>query len=323
VQSVDKLDYAVCLEAISQLGVVKRENLSEELIGTLASFASGMERLDLPVLERIIEALVSNPSKEEVKPSDLSPSVKLTSEFLTSQITPWVEDIRQELFNSRSAPFSTFEEASKWFKEAGKEFRQKFKGDTETKVETKAEGKPERRTLKEQYPFLAYGIRERSSNYPPYLICLFRADEIAHVAGFDTASMLYYILADVSPVSTKVQTYVKEGVHSLPSGVDLIDRLATVEIRGELTFKELQCLYQQIRQELRIKRTKTLNEKHLELYQLVQERGGPVKGKGSVDFWSSVKQDWHNEGCTTWKGAKIAYDRLIKKLTSEYLTKGR
>jgi len=59
----------------------------------------------------------------------------------------------------------------------------------------------------------------------------------------------------------------------------------------------------------------------LELYQLVKGRGGAVKGKGSVAFWELINKDWHNDECATWKGAKLAYQRLEKRLSNQYLIK--
>ena len=260
----------------------------------------------------------------------------VTSEFLGDLITPWVEDVRQELFDSRVAPFFTFEQAkkwveeqreetSKWLQEKTKEYGEKFRIDAKRETETKAESKPQRKIFEGKYPFVAHAIEEGDVDYPPFVVCQYRANKIANVSGFDTSSVFYYILMGVRPVLTKVQAHVEEEESRLPSGDSLVNRLVIVEMRGELSFEELRHLYQQIRQDLGVKRTKAFNEKHLQLYQVVRHNGVVPKGKGTKHFWEAVQEDmndWINKNgkgdpYTTWRGVKRAYDLLSSKLRSQ------
>jgi hypothetical protein len=67
---------------------------------------------------------------------------------------------------------------------------------------------------------------------------------------------------------------------------------------------------------------KGLDERHLQLCKLVQRKGRTPKGKGTVAFWTSVMQAWNelspDHQYKTWKGAKMAYERLIGKINRDY-----
>jgi hypothetical protein len=317
------MDYNDYLEMVKNLEAFRRLKPDDKVIEAIARFAYQEQITDLFGLNKLIEVFAGSLNREDVKPSDLSPSTKLTSEFLIDQIMPWVEGVRLELFKSKAAPLSTFEEAHEWLKREQEGFRQQYGVETQTKTKSK----PVRKAPKEKYPFLEYSLRQKPSLYPPYLACMYRASEIAYATGFDTLSIAYYILAGIRPTLRRVETYSTEEIHRLPSGDSLVNRLVTIEIRGEISFEEQHILYQDIRQELRIKRTKAFSEKHLELYRMVRRNGESPRKKRIVAFWKSKMEEWNekhpNEQYTTWKGLKIAYERNCKKLGKLYLKGGK
>jgi hypothetical protein len=54
---------------------------------------------------------------------------------------------------------------------------------------------------------------------------------------------------------------------------------------------------------------------------MVQRRGSPTKGKGTVSFWKSVMAEWNElypGSYGHWKGVKIAYDRVTEKLSHRF-----
>jgi hypothetical protein len=103
----------------------------------------------------------------------------------------------------------------------------------------------------------------------------------------------------------------------------------TLDINArDISFRELQEIYKGIRKELRGIKSKPLNERHLKLYQIVQEKGGtPERGeKGTVEFWKSVMykiNEWNKrekqgyKDYTEWRAVKKAYRELIKKLGAQ------
>jgi len=338
------MNYGVSYEVISKLRTVKAHKLSEEQIRLIASLALDMERLDLSKIDAMIEGLVSNHSERQVKPGDLSPSVRLTGEFLGRQITPWVEDIRRRLFHSRFAPFTSFDDARKWLELAREEDKQRFKekireldrnleklgikwepeikNSTGGMSEETLEWKSQRwKSMKERHPDVARDMYIHPDKYEPYLILYVEADDLAHITGLDRTSIIYYILANIPPLLSEAKVDTRERAYYLPSGKKLMNRAVTLETTGELSFKEMRHLYNQIRRELRIKRSKSFSEKHLELYQLVQKRGQLVNGKRSVAFWKSIRKEWddrypneHN----SWKASKRAYGLIIRRLEHQF-----
>lgn len=325
------MEEALYSELANRLEAVRKFDLEAE---SLAQLMHTYGITNLPLVNKMVNDLLAPLMRRmrlEAEPSENS----VTSEFLVDLITPWVEDVRQELFNSRIAPFSTFDEASRWYSKGTKkdrrfvERRQKEWGkeadaDAQKKVDTRTGREYEKKSPRQKWAFAYETIFE---NLPETatLACYFRAEEIAYATSFSSFSVLMYILVGIRPVLTKVRTYADEEVHKLPSGDNLVNRLVTVEIRGELSFEDLRSLYRSVRQELGINRAKSLKEKHLELYLMVRQKGGAPKGKGTVAFWECLTEEWNkkhkdDQYTTTWKGVKRAYDMVCKKLRSQYLT---
>lgn len=308
-QSVDKLDYQTCLDIARRLDATKKSGLSEVAIDAIADYVYRKGEQDLYSLNKLIETLIESSQKEEIEPSDLDKPIELISMFLTDQIMTWIEDIREEIFQSRIAPFPSIEEASVWYEE-----------------QKKVEREMARRKPKSKYPFLEYENRKKRGDLPPADLCGVRAHEITEATGLEYWSVIYCILANTNPVLRKVEVHipiVPIESHRLPSGVRLINRTVSLKIRAPLSFGELYELHQHIRRQLGIRRSKSLNKRHLELYQVVKQKGIPPKVKGTVAFWESVRKEWNNGHANApynhWKCVKMAYDRFERKLTGQYL----
>lgn len=274
------------------------------------------------ILERM-EVAEGQPEQGEVP---AKPSV--TNEFLDDLITPWIQDIRQEIFNTRVPQFRTPSEAFKWLDEGSVHAKNWLNELQREKDKTipKWMKSPYPGYLLDSLDKLNPKLDSMLDNPPPYLVLFNKAKEVARVTWFSPASVMFHIVAGTPLILDKVNTKAEKEIHELPSGEELVNRFVTVQIRGELSLDELRHLYQQIRQDLGVKRSKALNDTHLELYQLVKKRGGPVKGKGSVTFWKQVMEDWNkkHEGdpYKIWKSAKRAYDLLWDKLRSQHLVEG-
>lgn len=148
---------------------------------------------------------------------------------------------------------------------------------------------------------------------------------INKVTGFTVKSVEMYILADDSPVLPPFTFGILRETHSLPSGMSILNRFARVTIRGDLTFEDLRSLYRSIRRELGIKRSKHPTAKHLQLYNTVRKRGDIPSREGTVKFWVSVMKEWNDlhpqDKYKTWKGVKLAYERIIAQFERRITTK--
>ena len=147
---------------------------------------------------------------------------------------------------------------------------------------------------------------------------------MANATGFPQSSLVMHILTNVQPLLPRVRISRHITNYALPSGELLGSHSIILDIRAkDLTFDELRQTYNSHRELLDLKKGKTLNKKHWQIYQLVQKRGGPIIGKGTVAFWKSVKNEWNNlypeNKFLSLKGVKLAYDRLIVQLENRAL----
>lgn len=77
------------------------------------------------LLKNQIEKIEDMSKQTESEPT---PREYLSEKYLVGLIVPWVQDIRQALFHSKSAPFSRIEDAETWWNEAKKRTDEWSKG---------------------------------------------------------------------------------------------------------------------------------------------------------------------------------------------------
>jgi hypothetical protein len=329
-------------------------------------------------LNKLVEDLLS--AKPKIMSIEIEPSI--TGELLADRIRPWVEDIRQKLFHSRSAPFRSVTDAKKWLNAVNRTIGEWHKrGDEWHKKadewEKKADEYEKRsdefhnywQAILETYPHLTGGIEkwwlmkeqgievelpteaerqklhelglamesqkpkigevgdppERDEEIKIYDALTDSMFEIDKVIDFTWKSLEMYILADALPILPAFTVSIIRKPHSLPSGVTLSNRFASITTRGNLTDKDLRSLYQTIRRELGIKHLRQLRAEDLQLYKMVAQRGRISKGRGEiVKFWKSIKDQWNIEHPDnpkkTWKGFQGHYKRIISRF--EQMTEG-
>jgi len=354
-------DYQEYLELVNGLEAVRRCSLKNtSLVKAFAQIMYEHGSLNLEVANAIIESQVPDDRVSE----HIETELHVTTEFLIEKIRPWIEDVRQTLFHSREAPFSQEQDAKRWCEEALEKEEQWHKQVDEWMKKSDEWGK-HLDAFHEKYPFLRedrdrpldlkgiplselpsqaefqeihdeYGELEKVKP-PETPRCDSQVDKswalydelfkIYRATGFTGASMKMHILANVKPVLPPIKLHTREEVTRLPSGIDLVNPFITLTIRSELSFEQLRSVYHDVRRELKIKRTKPYNEKHLELYRMVQERGGAPRGKGTVAFWESVKTEINKkreakDRYKDWRAPKQAYERLMNKLNALYLSNG-
>lgn len=362
------LDYQTARELITGLEAFRGHDPEEyhHLIEPLTKFVFNNSFYKLPDVNELAKAIVT--VKAETTAVDEEPSI--TAQLVASQIKPWIEDIRQKLFHSKSAPFASLEDAEIWWNEAEKKTDEwlkrvdEWRGKTDEWLKRRDEWHTRWQAMLKKYPLIKEGIgtwaalhkegipvelpteEERQqldeinqhvesldAGEPPeqdeqikiYEALLDDILEIVKVTGFRFKSVKMCILADASPVLPNFTFGIIREAHQLPSGISILNRYARVTVRGDLTFEDLRSLYRNIRRELGIKRSKGPTKKHLQLYEMVKRRGSIPHKKGTVTFWRSVMKEWNNlhrqDKYKTWKGVKLAYDRIIAQLERRIATK--
>lgn len=253
---------------------------------------------------------------ENAAPSifEKTPETSLTGDYLALLLRRWVQEIRERNFNSKQAPFRTYEDALKWMEEQSKELT--FQ---DLQMKPYIELIPLYRTAKGEIAYInpKPGAKELWD-------VLVESNKMKDKTGVMTMSLMMYILADIKPILPPYEWLAVRIGHEIETEEGMVKFMKTeltVKIRRQIGWDEWKKLYNEIRDYFKVSKGKKLNKMHLQLYEIVRKRGSIPKGKGTKAFWESVNQDWHNPKCKTWKGAKLAYQRLESKLSNQYLAR--
>ena len=246
----------------------------------LADLMEKYEIKNLPDVDRFVRQFYM-PSQRGVQEP---PSTPLTSEALLFLIGPMAIGLRGYIFGRMEAPFKNNAEVKDW--------------------------------LDKQ---LAGGVEGQGLLY----FLFTKAAEMSRITNFTTWSIIEYILLNLEPVFHKLVSIEHIDVVEVPIvNRSIRNAWLSVHFFADLSFEELLELHRNIRDFFGTRRSKAFKEKHAELYRMVKRRGQPP-AKGVVSFWESIKEEW-NKKCKktqryqTWKGVKIAYDRICKKLEAKY-----
>ena len=265
-------------------------------------------------------------SKDESYPLSITSGNMLDSEILIEKITPYIEDVRKQIFGTK-LPFDTIKKAVQWIEQKAKE---PLPPVTEKKIQRfeKAFSKVVDLFLKNpfpctisspQYPILKYPGEKAVQKVPainPDLLRIKEAvDKLVPATSFMPHAITAFLLTGIAPIIPRVIMREKRINQKIPLNSECQRFSLSLEINArDLTFKELKTIYDRIQERLHIKKKKRLNQKHEKLYQIVKRCGGPPE-KDKVAFWKKIAKDCGYGG---WRQAKIAYKRLNAKLMSGF-----
>ncbi len=338
------MDFGIAREVAERLEAIREakkcgQNV-EYTVKVLADYISNT-RSTGEYLNDIAASLLANPPDSKEGQSiaiKLTPDTLLNSDFLIDKINHWIELVRTEIFGSSQVPFSSITEAAKWIQQQ------------ENEEPSPKQAWDESSTLKgyhhihiRQMPCLGYDgnedyatltsskplewsipeLRGQARRYTPISWLESETRIMAQYTGFTQLSLIQYTLTGVKPILQRFTTMGIRRFFSMPNKEKLKPIQVIINIlANDLSFQELQEIYTQYRTYLEIQRGKMLNEKHLALYRLVNSKGVPPKGKGTVAFWNSVRDEWNglypNDAYQSWKGVKQNYGRVIEKLKDRF-----
>ena len=339
----------LCLEVVNGLEAIKQCKLQNtKIVSVLGDLMFRYQIRDTRYLNDLVESVLAYEAGNrgtdgKQPPISLTPDVLVTSDYLAEKITPWVEIIRTELFGSASIPFGNLKDAEDWILAHGGN-RQlssaKSLDDPSTLrdlVYVGPDGVYRVAHIVEPAPptWLYTHLRGRASDYSPVNWLENEIRLMSEATLFYQPVLVQFILMGTPPILLRYDitgVWYRRPIPSRPGqrqrrGLgDESLRVSYVDARiyaQDLTFVELRELYNEYREILQIKKHKlregkNLSISHWELYQLIKGKGGPPKERGKVAFWESAKSEWNKlhrqHKYQTWKGVKIAYDRLIKQL---------
>jgi hypothetical protein len=312
------MDSKTSLAIANNLESVKRYKLRDTpaAIGLAKLIQNGFS--ELPYLNQLTESfLVTNKGKAEADKSlQLTPENIMYRDLLGEDLRPWAEALRLKLFKQKNAPFPDYNSATDWVKQfdvpshswkenpefiESEKFRRNIafwnsEGDQETVC-------ARMNSTLEKLIFSSQKLADRLE------------------IGLDWNSLVFYILTDIAPYVSPIEIGISTRYVTLPSRRTIKYREAEVKIREGFNLTYLQWLYEVLREDLQLSRKKPLNINHLQLYRLIKQKGKVPTGKGTVKYWENIMRDWNSSHpksqYNTWKGVRIAYERLLEKLNAD------
>ena len=242
----------------------------------------------------------------------------LTSDYLAYLLRQWVREIRIRNCHSEHAPFKSYGDALNWMESQSTELTPEL---MERYPRAHLNMLPLYRTKEGQLAYINPNPRAKE-----LMDILTESHKMKEKTGLGTISLMMYILADIKPLlpSYEWSAYALHQELSTEEGlVSYKKSEMTVKIKSAMSWKDMLTLYELMRTHFGAKKRKELNEKHLELYHIVQGRGGPVKGKGAKGFWESIQKELNYDSWNSWEAAKIAYYRIVKNLEDRFQVKKR
>ena len=238
-------------------------------------------------------------------PGIVSHQELLSSDYLAAAILPWVERLREEIWEGNRPPFKSGNAAARWLV-------QKCPADHGM-----------RGPIPFTFPGKAGGIGLTYAGKDPQLKRL--ADEISRIAnatGFDKWTLPAFILMGIEPILPRFAVSWSDRFTQLPDGRRLVRKALRIDINAaDLTLDELRTIYDTQRRALQIRRKKALSGGHVKLYKFIRERGGPPE-KGSKAFWEQAMQEWNciegNPRYKTWEALYKKYKHVEDRLTGLY-----
>lgn len=319
------MDYQTCLELAQKLDAIQKNDLQDSpIVKQIAMLIQKDNVRDLATLNEIVETMYTSQGSDDLSEIVLTPSVVVNNEFLAYLISDWVKEIRRAVFRSEQPPFKSYDEAAEWMQTQNAVPREWVLGESPDKL-------PPNESKRHKFR-VNVGFYNREGHYD--IICarinsklekvIRQAKRVRDYTHLEHSSIVMHILAGTRPFLPPYEVgFPTEALtfHTDQGEVEYLGRQVLVTFNVEPNFDVLMSLYRYLREHLGIERTKSLRGKHMELYRLVAGRTGPRQGKGAVEFWRSVQEDWNkshpDDVYVTWKGVKIAYERLVKTLNRQ------
>jgi len=269
---------------------------------------------------------------------ELSLQDLVSSDFLVNKIEYWVKQVREEFLGAPEPPFyDDLESALSWVETTA---RLDMESSNPVAVSTKKLINQIAEQEKTIVPFMMRDILIPTKNgikvlwvQPGTLLYNLsrKIKSISKATGFTRTALNVYILTGLEPVLPRVTTNLSIGQAELPSRNDHTDRdkqslsrkSIKIEIHtADLSPKELKKIYDQYRQELNIRKSKTLSEEQVKLFYFVQDKGGPPQ-KGSKAFWENIKKEWNsksaNKTYASWEGIYQRYKVVERKMEGLFI----
>jgi hypothetical protein len=303
------MEYDLAIDIVKNLESIKKYDIKDGLVlNTLANVVQKYDVKDLRMLNDLVEPLLAISKSESQKETlFLSPESLLQADIFEKGLIPWVSELRKEVFGKGEIPFSNRDSYIDWLKTYSKTQKQALEY-----LKERYRTKPEGTTVNLANSFIE-GMHF-TEDTPPGLIGK-RVSEQAEEMGIEEKSLLMHVLLGTKIICPRWKLSFEFGGGCLPvSNLEFRLERINISYNRQLNSEDVSEIFKEISGGIVYRKSKKINKKHLELYRLVNQKNVPVK-KGVVAFWKQIMHDWnfHHPGAQygTWKGVKMAYDRII------------
>jgi hypothetical protein len=268
----------------------------------------------------------------------VTPSLLIESDTLADEIKPWVEDTRMKMFNNVTAPFESYDKATRWLLKEAKTIP-KPSPDAQKRIKELVLGEDALASIHELQELSRLPVRGMSpkgllipyctpgdewvqhvavSIDPPLGILADESKKIANATGFSHVSVVAYILADIKPLLPPARVNAFFNTREMPDGRSINRQYVQVEFEsGNITRKDLTDIYDQVRKGLRTSGRKRFSAKNQKVLEVVAQCGGtPGVGETGIQFWTRVNatlpEDFRYKN---WEGVRKAYTRLDARIS--------
>jgi hypothetical protein len=253
--------------------------------------------------------------------------------MLVESLKPWTEALREEGFHSTEPPYPDDESA------AADYIEKVSAADRARWIEARSDSEETHERIDQlarqlgldvtsRNRFLPYGRpgdkhRKNAPVFPGTFLFKLAGeiDRVSRGTGLPPEALTTHVLTGLAPVMPRVRITKHDSHTRLPSGEQAHLRSATLTFRtADLTFKELRTIYDEIKTYMGGKGVQAPTLEDLELWELVQEMGGPPEPYNGVrEFWRRVLEEWNRRHpddapLKSWEGLQKKYGRVRKRL---------
>jgi len=254
------------------------------------------------------------------------------SHMLVKSLALWTARLREEGFGRREAPFEDEGAVAEWIEQTSREYLARWKENREVRDDAHEQiyrlahrlGFDATTTAR----YLRYGkpgddhVKNAPVSPGTFLAKLAReVEQISRRSGLPPDALTAHVLTGAIPILPRVRGTKRDSYFTLPSGQQIRLPSVTLTFRtADLTFAELRELYDEIRDYMGGKGVRSTDLDDLELWNLVDELGGPPQPyKGVRRFWLEVLKRWNaihpeREPLKSWEGLRKRHKRLCKRL---------
>jgi hypothetical protein len=271
----------------------------------------------------------------------LEESDLIRTDSLIGKIYPIVKKARWDIFGKEDPPFKDHIEAGEWIYRESKAPIPKDKEEKAKNYEDYFNSFVKHKLNNEFWSGGAYvdfgqkiitfpGIKKENAGWTEsvpvgwstkLLILSEAVRKITSIIDFQDYAITAFILSGTKPILPKYTIQTNWSTNQIQNDNWFKREQVIIKLNyTDLTFEEFYNIYKEYRSRLNFTRKKSIRDKQLLIYKMIQDEGGIPK-KGKTSFWIRIQEKWNtaypDDSYKTWEGLYRAYNNINDKLEPE------